>query len=107
MTCERAKRLAALNNDQLLDINVELNGTIAWNPADTRLSSPECFDALEMVPQEYQAPRIYPSATDGYWVMLKPLEKGRHTLKFQAMYNREGGAYGKMAQDIEYVLHVK
>jgi hypothetical protein len=39
--------------------------------------------------------------------MLKPLEKGKHILKFQARYNRENGAYGKGLQDIEYELDVK
>ena len=107
MTCERAKQLSALNNDKLLDIQVSLDGVVAWNPAHTRISSTNCFNLYGLIPKEYNPPKLYPAATDGYWVMLKPLDKGEHTLKFQAQYNRENGAYGKMAQDIEYQLTVE
>ncbi len=106
-TCESAKTLAALNNDQLLDIFVELNGVSAWNPASTRIASGDCFDVLGAVPREYNPPVLFPSATDGYWVMLKPLERGTHRLVFRAVYGRENGAYGKMAQDIEYDLIIE
>ena len=74
---------------------------------NTRISSPECFDLFGLLPDEYEAPYVYPAAADGFWIMLKPLSKGTHSLKFHAMYNREDGAYGKMAQDIEYELIVK
>ena len=106
-TCEQAKASAALNNDKLLDIYVELNGEPAWNPASTRMASSDCFDLLGKVSQDHNPPKIYPAATDGYWLMLKPLESGTHTLKFQAGYDREGGAFGRMAQDIEYELIVR
>ncbi|ASJ73910.1 hypothetical protein [Granulosicoccus antarcticus] len=106
-TCDMAKTSAALNNDKLLDIYIELDGITSWNPASTRMASPDCFDLLGMVPKEYEPPKVYPAATDGYWVMLKPLSKGKHTLKFQAVYDRQGGAYGRMAQDIEYELNIR
>lgn len=106
-SCEQAKASAARNNDSTLDIFIELDGIQSWNPASTRIQSPECFDLLGKVPREYNPPKIYPSATDGYWVMLKPLSKGTHKLKFQAVYDRENEAYGKMAQDIEYELVVR
>ena len=60
-----------------------------------------------MVPEQYNAPERYPAATDGYWLMLKPLSKGKHQLKFSASYSREGEPYGEMMQDIEYVLEVE
>jgi len=106
-TCDQAKASAALNNDKLLDIFVELDGVQAWNPASTRMSSNECFDLLGKVPSEYNPPKIYPAASDGYWLMLKPLTKGTHILKFQAGYGRDNGAFGRMAQDIEYKLIVR
>lgn len=106
-TCEMAKTSAALNNDKLLDIYIELDGMPSWNPASTRMASPQCFDLLGMIPREYGPPEIYPAATDGYWVMLKPLSKGKHTLKFRAIYGREEGAYGRTEQDIEYELIVR
>jgi len=107
LTCENAKKFAALNNDELLSIEISLDSESAWNPANTRISSENCFNLLGLIPQELNPPEIYPAATDGYWVMLKPLSRGTHTLTFKAQYNREKGAYSKMAQDIEYKLTVE
>lgn len=107
ISCESVKRSAALNNDELISIEVELDSIKALDPSKTRVASKDCFNLLGLVPKEYNPPNVYPAATDGYWVMLKPLSKGTHTLKFNAMYNRDKGAYGKMAQDIEYELVVK
>lgn len=101
LPCEKAKEYAALNNEELISIDVELDSKKSSNPAHTRMSSPQCFNIFARASDAYNA---YPSATDGYWVMLKPLSKGKHVLKFQARYNRENGAFGKMAQDIEYEL---
>ena len=107
LSCENAKKYAALNNDELLSIEISLNLAQSWNPAHTRLASEECFNLLGLVPAENNPPNVYPAASDGYWVMLKPLTKGVHILKFNAMYDREKGAYSKMAQDIEYEIIVK
>jgi hypothetical protein len=107
LTCEKAKQSAALNNDQLLSIEITLDAIAAWNPANTRISSDNCFDLLGQIPRALNPPKVYPAATDGYWVMLKPLSKGTHTLSFKAQYNRENGAFSKMAQDIEYELLIE
>ena len=107
LTCDEAKRHAALNNDELLTIEVSLNSVSAWNPANTRIASEQCFDLLGMLPREINPPRVYPAATDGYWLMLKPLPKGEHVLKFQAQYDKEKTPYGKMLQDIEYHLTIQ
>lgn len=107
LTCSAAKKSAALNNDKLLTITIELDGMHASNPAHSRLTPEGCFDLLGLVSRDLNPPKIYPSASDGYWIMLKPLTKGTHILKFQAKYNRDKGAYSKMAQDIEYELIIK
>jgi hypothetical protein len=107
LSCEDAKSAAALNNDELLSIEITLDSLISSNPTHARISSAECFDLLGLVPEEYKAPRVYPAATDGFWIMLKPLSKGEHLLKFDAQYNRDKGGYSKMAQDIEYKLIVE
>lgn len=107
LACETVKKSAALNNDELLNISVELDGVSSENPAHYRLSSPDCFDLLGLIPKEENAPKVYPAASDGYWVMLKPLKKGKHVLKFSAQYDRENGAYGKMLQDIYYEIMVQ
>jgi hypothetical protein len=107
LSCEHAKEYAALNNDTLISIDVELDSKKASNPAHTRFSSEDCFNIFSRATNKAATYNAYPSATDGFWVMLKPLKKGVHTLKFQAKYNRENEAFGKMAQDIEYELIVK
>lgn len=107
LSCDQAKAAAAVNNDNLLDIVIELDGIPSWNPASTRMASQECFDLLGMVPPEFGPPEIYPAATDGYWVMLKPLSKGKHILSFQAMYGKDDATHGEVAQDIVYELTVR
>jgi len=106
-TCESVKRGAALNNDNLLLINAELDGEIIPEAREYRIKSDKCFDLLGLIPDELNAPKVYPAATDGYWLMLKPLSKGKHKLKFSAQYNRVNGAFGQMAQDIEYEIDVQ
>jgi hypothetical protein len=107
MTCDAAIESAALNNDKAIDIEVNLDSTSAWNPANTRIRPDSCFDLLGLLPKELNAPKVYPAASDGYWVMLKPLSKGKHFLSFKARYNRDKGAYSQMAQDIEYELTIE
>ncbi len=107
ITCNEAKSLAALNNDELISIEVELDSLVSSNPAHGRIASQDCFDLLGLIQKENNVPKVYPAATDGFWVMLKPLPKGEHRLRFNAMYNRDKGAYSKMAQDIEYTLIIK
>ncbi|RYY02471.1 MAG: hypothetical protein EOO53_12860 [Gammaproteobacteria bacterium] len=106
LSCDQAKEYAALNNDTLIEINIELDSKKASNPAHTRLSSEQCFNIFSRVAKNIESYDAYPSATDGFWIMLKPLSKGAHILKFQAKYNRENEAFGKMVQDIEYELIV-
>lgn len=105
-SCESVKKGASLNNDELLNITIQLDLLTAENPSHYRLASPECFDLLGLIPKEFGAPKVYPSASDGYWVMLKPLKKGEHTLKFSAQYDRDEGGFSKMVQDIQYRIIV-
>lgn len=108
VTCEQVMRGAALNNEMLLAIAVEIDGELLSDPERYRLKSPECFDLAGGIPADRGALRVYPSATDGYWMMLKPLARGKHVLRFQARYLRPGGdSYSDMAQDIEYQLTVQ
>ncbi|WP_317932561.1 hypothetical protein [Halioxenophilus sp. WMMB6] len=107
VSCDDVKESAALNNDNLLNIDVTLDLMHASNPAHTRLKSEECFDLLGLLPSSVNAPKIYPTASDGYWIMLKPLSKGKHNLKFRARYDGDEDRYSKMVRDIEYELIVK
>lgn len=45
-------------------------------------------------------------AADGYWLMLKPLSRGHHTLSVGANYGATDSAYGGMTQNFEIELDV-
>lgn len=106
-TCDHARRSAALNNDSAIELFVELDGAALPDPKRYRVTTTQCFDVFARARESVPAPNAFPSASDGYWVMLNPLPAGKHVLKFGGRYNRESGAFGKMVQDIEYELTVK
>ena len=105
-TCAQAKRYAAINNETALDLFAELDGVPLPDVKSYRVSSERCFDIYGGIPEAQRPYNAYPSATDGYWLLLKPLEPGRHTLKFGGRYNHDSGEFGRMVQDIEYELIV-
>lgn len=106
-TCERAKMLAALNNDTALDLFAEIDAIPIANLKQYRVASDQCFDVFARAPKSAGLYNAYPSATDGYWLQIRPLSPGRHTLKFGGRYNRTSSDYGRMVQDIEYELLVE
>lgn len=106
-TCSQAMELAALNNDTAIDLFAEIDGKAMEGLKKYRVASRKCFDTFSRVPTSQKAYTAYPSATDGYWLQLKPLAPGRHTLKFGGRYNRSSADYGRMVQDIEYELVVE
>lgn len=106
-TCDRAKQLAALNNDTALDLFAEIDGEQIPNLKKYRVATQDCFNVFARIPPTQHSYNAYPSATDGYWLLLEPLPVGRHVLKFGGKYNRQSEAYGRMVQDIEYELIVK
>lgn len=98
-SCEEAKTSAKLTNEAAFDLFAEIDGINIKNLKQYRVSSDKCFDVFARIPS-YSS---YPSASDGYWLLIKPLKKGRHTLKFGGKYNRSG----QVIQDIEYELIVQ
>lgn len=106
LTCESAKKGAALNNQHLISFKVTIDDKQLVNPVFYRHASRKCFDLFARKSDNKQHIKLYPSATDGYWVMLEPLAPGRHKIAFKAEYNREDEAFGKMFQDIEYTIEV-
>jgi len=105
-TCQQAKANAAVNNDTALNLFVEVDGVPVKNPKKYRARTDKCFDMFERIPKAFQPFKGYPSASDGYWILLKPLQSGRHTIKFSGKYNGTTD-YGQMVQDIEYDISVK
>jgi hypothetical protein len=106
VSCEAVKEAAALNNNRLEFIEASIDGVDIPSIRSHREESPACFDVFAKVSKEVKAPPGYPAATDGYWIMLKPLPAGRHAIRFRAKYNRPGGAYGDLTQDVSYDLNV-
>lgn len=107
MTCQQAKAGAALNNETAIDLFAEIDGIAINELKQYRISSNECFDIFERIPSGQHPYNASPSASDGYWLSLKPLQKGHHTLKFGGRYNRNSSSFGHMVQDIEYDLMVQ
>ena len=106
-TCEQAKAAAALNNDSALELFVDINGVSLENPKQYRARTDKCFNIYQKVPKELSPYNAYPSASDGYWILLEPLQKGVHHIKFGGRYNQPGNPYGRMVQDIEYEILVQ
>lgn len=106
-TCEDAKSRAALNNETALDLFAEIDGRSIADLKQYRQASDHCFNLFARVPRRDRPYNAYPSATDGYWLQLKPLSRGQHILKFGGRYNRSSPEFGRMVQDIEYVLTVE
>ena len=108
LTCYEAKKAATLDNSKLRRLEVELDSIKASNPNQTRLFTKDCFDLFGLVSKDLNPSRVYPSASDGYWVMLKPLSIGKHILSFKALYHDEKHRiYGKVLQHIQYELTIK
>jgi hypothetical protein len=105
-TCDEVKQEAALNNGELYFVYAELDAQSIPNVRNNRIKSKECFDLHALLAKTQATEKVYPSATDGYWLMLRPLAKGVHTLKFNAQYHHDNSVHGHMMQDIEYKIEV-
>jgi hypothetical protein len=106
-TCDRAKASAALNNDTAMDLFAEIDGQAVPALKSHRVTTDKCFNAFGRIPADQRPYDAYPAASDGYWLMVKPLPPGVHRLKFGGRYNRNSPEYGRMVQDIEYELVVR
>ncbi len=106
-TCSDAIKNAAVNNDTAIDLFVELDGKRIKNPKRFRAKTKKCFDIFEWVPEERKPYSAFPSASDGYWILLKPLKPGKHKIRFGGHYNHTTSAHGNNLQDIEYDIRVE
>lgn len=99
--CEVLQKSAAVNNEQLGSAIVLIDGVPVTDVARFRVRSDGCFPLLADDPDSQL------TAADGYWLLLKPLPPGRHTLTVGANYAAErSNGYGRMVQNFEYVLYV-
>lgn len=106
VSCEAVQDAAALNNDRLSTIQLSIDGRDIPEMRAHREKSPGCFDVFARVSKQVKAPPGYPAASDGYWIMLKPLPAGKHTIHFHAQYDRPGSPFGNLTQDVSYEIEI-
>ncbi len=83
--------------DRPSDLIVDLDGQRIEDLASHRQATTQCFDMGALAEPKY---RIFPSAANGYYVMLRPLSPGKHVLNF-------GGVLPGMSQAVTYTLLVE
>jgi hypothetical protein len=97
INCAGLTKHAALATNRATALVVDVDGKRLGNLAAYRQATAQCFDmgALAAVPTQ-----PVPAAANGYYVMLKPLAAGTHTINF-------GGALPAMAQAVTYTIVVR
>ena len=100
-SCADLQAEAAVNNDHLVSAVVLLDEKPVPEVAHYRVRSDGCF----VIGHDENGADLH-AAADGYWLMLKPLSPGRHTLTIGANYGSPETTYGHMLQNFEYVLHI-
>lgn len=106
-TCEQARAGAALTQMEAVELTVEVDGVAVPSPKRYRVTTQECFDVYAKVSPMLGKAEPHPSASDGYWFLVPPLAKGRHTVKFAVRYNDFVPLPGRADQEVEYELKVQ
>jgi hypothetical protein len=96
-TCEDMARKAALITDGAQRLVLEIDGHVYGDLLQHRLPTRECFD---LGARATPPARVYPTAGNGYYVMLRPLPPGKHEINF-------GGILPSMLQAVTYALVVE
>ncbi len=103
--CTDMKSAVSLHWPHVEELSLELDGKTITNLAAFRQQSRNCFDVLGKVSRDRLPPRLFPSATEGYWVMLRPLPAGEHQLRIKARYRAEHVNKGVIEQDVTYRIN--
>lgn len=99
--CREMQESVAVNNNHLASAVVMVNGQLLRDARRQRVRSDGCF---QFDPEDETSMWM---AADGYWLMLKPLPRGRHTISVGANYGAPGDeGYGSFQQTFEYQLDV-
>jgi hypothetical protein len=96
-TCEGMARAAARNTDGVQRLVLEIDGHRYGDLLQHRLVPRECFD---LGARASPPVRMYPTASNGYYVMLRPLPPGKHEINF-------GGILPTLVQAVTYTLIVE
>ena len=95
--CASFARTAKAVTDQPSNLILDLDGRRIEDLTSYRQFTTECFDVGALAEPKY---RIFPSAANGYYVMLRPLSPGKHVLNF-------GGMLPSTVQAVTYTLLVE
>jgi len=104
-TCDELKADIAVNNDHLVSAVVMIDGVLVDDPRRYRVRSNGCFP-LHAQPIDEEGVVMPSAASDGYWLLVAPLPRGRHTISVGANYGAKSGGYHRMTQNFEYVLYI-
>ena len=88
---------AASMTDDPFALVLEVDGVRIENLVAYRQATKKCFDMGVLAEPKVH---VFPSAANGYYVMLKPLSPGEHVLNF-------GGILASMIQAVTYTLEVE
>jgi len=106
--CDRVRAGAAANNDALQYAIVKIDGKPVPDVRRFRVAAPECFDVFADASYVRDSKAFYPAASDGFWLMLKPLSPGEHHISVRANYaNPHGDRFGEMVQYFDYDIDVR
>lgn len=95
LDCEQAMAEAKRMTEHVSSLLLELDDRRAQNLPAHRQATRKCFDLAALA-----GGGVEPSAANGYYIMLRPLSRGTHTLNF-------GGILPNMSQAVTYTLHVE
>ena len=87
---------SAMTND-VSALVLDIDGVRIPDLATYRQATTQCFD---MGARTEEKVKVFPSAANGYYVMLRPLSPGKHEINF-------GGALPSMLQAVTYTLEVE
>ena len=97
LSCEAAMRTAAEMTDEVSNLVLDIDGSLHLALDKHRQATRACFNLAEKAEPRYE---IFPTAANGYYVMLRPLPRGTHTLNV-------GGILPGMSQAVTYTLIVE
>ncbi|MFZ3003952.1 MAG: hypothetical protein WA071_26805 [Undibacterium umbellatum] len=97
VSCKGVTEAVRKTIDGIHMLVLEIDGVRATKLEAHRQISPGCFDAGALTGGRV---KLDPTAADGYYVMLKPLSPGKHTINF-------GGRGSNMSQAVTYTLIVE
>ena len=87
--CKAVIRAYGLDDASVKTMEVYIDGKQVDAPKQYHYKSPGCF---RMRGNLVSASKYgeFPAASDGYWIMLKPMSKGKHTISFKSSYEIKG-----------------